>query len=324
LTVFLIILGILTVLILTISFICFMVAFFVTKKEVIREDEYPLPVGEIYEPWRDIMINWMKQTRALPYRDCQIRSFDGLLLKGKFYEYAPGAPIELMMHGYRGAADRDLCGGVQRCFKLGRSALVVDQRACSGSEGRVITFGIRESRDCISWVDYIINTFGADIKIILTGISMGASTVLMAAGQDLPDNVIGVLADCGYTSAKEIIQKVIQTLKLPPKLSYPFVKLGALLFGGFNPDADSAVAAAARCKVPVIFYHGESDEFVPCSMSKSNYDACTCKKALVTIPGAGHGLCYPVDHVRYLETLKDFFGPEASAPAETANTYSNT
>ena len=140
---------------------------------------------------------------------------------------------------------------------------------------------------------------------------MGASTVLMAAGQSLPKNVIGVLADCGYTSAKEIITLVIRMLKLPPKLAYPFVKLGALLYGGFRLEKDSAVSAMTRCKIPVIFYHGESDDFVPCYMSQQNYDACTSKKQLVTIPDAGHGLCYLVNPERYLSTLQSFFAEES-------------
>lgn len=289
------------------AYVCFRLAFYVTNEQKICTEEYPIPVGDIYKPWRNVMINWIKQTRALPYQEYTITSFDGLKLYAKFYEYEPGATIELMMHGYRGNSERDLCGGVQRCFALGHSALVVDQRACGKSDGNIITFGIREHQDCLQWVDMLIKTFGPNVKIILTGISMGASTVLMAAGQTLPINVIGVLADCGYTSAKDIIKVVIRQMKLPHRLAYPFVKLGAFIFGGFNLDSESSISAVTRCHVPVIFYHGESDDFVPCYMSKENYDACTSKKQLVTIPGAGHGLCYPVDPEKYLSTLKSFF-----------------
>ncbi len=299
-------------LVLIIAYVCFYLTFYVSARQKKRQAEFSIPPGKIYEPWRDTMVNWMKETQALPYREFSVKTFDGLTLYGKFYEYAPGAAIELMMHGYRGNAQRDLCGGVQRSFALGHSALVVDQRACGKSDGNVITFGIKEHQDCQRWVDVLIQTFGSDVKIILTGISMGASTVLMASGQPLPQNVIGVLADCGYTSAKEIIKVVIRQMKLPPNLAYPFVKLGALLFGGFNPDRESAVSAAARCQIPVIFYHGEADDFVPCYMSKENYDACTSRKQLVTIPGAGHGLSYPVDPERYLSTLKSFFEKESA------------
>ena len=302
---------ILVAVVLITAYVCFRITFYVTKKQKTRTEEYPIPKGKVYEPWREKMIDWIKETRSLPCREFTIQSFDGLTLHGKFYEYTPGATIELMIHGYRGNAERDLCGGVQRCFALGHSALVIDQRGSGKSQGNVMTFGIREHRDCLKWIELLIETFGPDTKIILTGISMGASTVLMAAGQSLPKNVIGVLADCGYTSAKEIITLVIRMLKLPPKLAYPFVKLGALLYGGFRLEKDSAVSAMTRCKIPVIFYHGESDDFVPCYMSQQNYDACTSKKQLVTIPDAGHGLCYLVNPDRYLSTLKSFFAEES-------------
>lgn len=291
---------------------CFRLAFYVPPRKALPSDVIETPEGEIYEPYREKMENWIREARAMPHEDVQITSFDGLKLQGKFYEYAPGAPMELMFHGYRGSAERDMSGGVQRCFKVGRSALVVEQRCSRDSEGNVITFGINEHRDCLKWVEFMIEHFGPDVKIILTGISMGASTVLTAGGQPLPQNVIGILADCGYTSAKDIIYRVIRQMGLPPKISYPFVKLGARLFGHFDLDETSPIEAVKRCTVPVIFFHGESDDFVPCDMSRENFEACASRKRLVTIPGAGHGLSYAVDPQRYLEELRDFFGPEAS------------
>lgn len=290
-----------------IAYICYRMAFYTQKIEA--TEEFPIPEGDIYEPWRDVMVKWIKDARALPHQDFSITSFDGLTLWGRYYECTPGAPIELMMHGYRGDAERDLCGGVQRSFALGRSALIVDQRGCGKSEGNTITFGVNEHRDCLAWVDFMIKTFGPDVKIILTGISMGASTVLMAAGHELPKNVIGVLADCGFTCAKDIIQTVVRGMGLPPKLAYPFVKLGARLYGHFDVDEYPAIEAVKNCKVPVIFYHGEDDAYVPCDMSRENYKACASAKKLVTIPGAGHGLCYPVAPKLYLESLREFFEP---------------
>ena len=300
-------------LVLLISLLCFFVAFYSPRRTPMGPDEFSIPDGEIYEPFREKMVAWIKEARALPHEDVSIQSFDGLTLRGKYYEYAPGAPIELMLHGYRGNAERDMGGGVQRCFALGRSALVVDQRASGTSDGSVITFGVRESKDCLKWVDFMVAHFGPDVKIILTGISMGASTVLMAAGQPLPKNVIGVLADCGYTSAKEIMYKVIRQMKLPPALAYPFVKLGARLYGGFDLEAMPPVEAVKRCRVPVIFFHGEDDDFVPCQMSVVNYHACASRKRLVTIPGAGHGLSFPVAPKEYLKAAGEFFAMETSA-----------
>ena len=291
---------------------CYRFGFYSAPRKPLPADHMELPVGEIYEAYREKMEGWILEARALPQQHFEITSFDGLKLRGIYYEYAPGAPIEIMFHGYRGCAERDLPGGVQRCFRVGRSALLVDQRGGGRSQGNTISFGINERKDCLKWIDFVIGKFGPDVKIILTGISMGAATVMMAAGEELPENVIGVLADCGYSSPKEIILKFIGEMGLPPKLSYPFAKLAARLFGHFDLEETSPVEALKKCKVPVIFYHGEADDFVPCDMSRACFNACTSRKQLVTIPGVGHGLSYAVEPDRYVETLKDFFGPEAS------------
>lgn len=302
----------LTAAVLLASYICFRMAFLADRKPEQPDDRIDIPEGEIYEPFRPQMECWTKEVRAMPREHFTIRSFDGLTLHGDFFEYAPGAPVEIMFHGYRGSAERDLSGGVQRCFQLGRSILLVDQRTSRRSEGRVISFGINEHRDCVDWAKFAARHFGPERKLILTGISMGAATVCMAADKDLPDNVIGILADCGYSSPKAIIQKVIRDMGIPPKLWYPFVKLAARIYGHFDLEADSPEQSLKNAKVPVIFYHGEDDAFVPCDMSRRNYEVCASRKALITIPGAGHGLSFPVDPERYLQTLRDFFGKDAS------------
>ena len=294
------------------SYICYRIAFYAPPRKTADNNTIEIPEGEIYEVFRDTMENWVREMRAMPHEEFSIESFDGLTLYGKYYEYKPGAPIELMFPGYRGSAERDLAGGVQRCFQIGRSVLLVDQRCCSKSNGRVITFGVNEHRDCLAWVNFMCRHFGPDVKIILTGVSMGAATVLTAGGCELPPNVIGILADCGFTSARDIICDVMKKMGVPEKLGYPFVKLGARLFGRFNLEDVSPIQMVKHCKVPVIFFHGENDDFVPCSMSRQLYDACSSRKELVIIPGAGHGLSYPVAPEHYLQSLREFFGPDGS------------
>ena len=280
----------LTVIVLVIAYICYRMAFYVKPRKPLG-DAIEIPEGEIYEPFREYMENWARQTRAMPCEEFSVISFDGRKLTGMYYEYAPGEPIELMFHGYRGS-----------------SVLLVDQRCSGGSEGHNITFGIYEHRDCLKWVEFMVDHFGPDARIILTGISMGASTVLLASNKDLPSNVVGVLADCGFSSAKEIIKKVITQMGLPAELAYPFVKLGAKLYGKFDLEEDSPIAAVKNAKVPVIFFHGEDDDFVPCDMSRAMYEACSSRKKLVTVPGAGHGLSFPLASQVYLDALQEFFG----------------
>ncbi len=295
----------LAALLLLTTFFCYLKTFFALRRPI--KGEFDLPKGAIYEPFYETIKKRQKEVRTLPYREFNIRSFDGLNLHAKYYECQAGAPIELMFHGYRGTAERDLCGAVQRCFSIGHNAFIVNQRTSGKSGGRTITFGIRESRDCDAWVDFMIKEFGADVQIMLAGISMGAATVLIAAGRPQPPQVVGVLADCGYTSAKEIIQKTIREMHLPPTLLYPFVKLGARLIGRFDLEETSPIESLKSCTLPVLFFHGDTDDYVPWSMSKENYEACAAPKHFVTIPQAGHGLCYLVDPATYLKEMEDFY-----------------
>ena len=290
--------------VLIISYICFRTVFYVPQKN--KGKTLPLK-GDTYKPYLEIMKQMREDGRKIPYEDFYIKSFDGLTLHAKYYEYKKGATTEIMFHGYRGSAERDLSGGIQRCFSIGRNALIVDQRTSCGSDGNVISFGINEHRDCVSWAEFAAQHFGSDVDLILCGISMGASTVLMAASQPLPESVKGVLADCGFTSAEAIIKKCSRDMKLPAEIVYPFIKLGAKLYGHFDPDSFSALESVKNCTLPVIFFHGESDDFVPCEMSRELYTACASPKQLVTVKGAGHGLAYLADGEKYLAELCRFF-----------------
>lgn len=307
------VIGGIALIVLVISFICYRMAFYNPPRKNVEQLVIEIPIVKGSEAFREQMEEWARESRKLPFEEMYITAYDGTPLYGRYYERYPNAPIELMVHGYRGKAERDLPGAIQRCFAVGRNVLVIDLRACGKSGGNTVTFGIKEYRDCLSWVEHMIKRFGNDVKIVLTGISMGASTVLLCADKDLPKNVIGILADCGYTSAKEIIKVVIKQMKLPADIAYPFVRLGAIIFGRFDPDETSSIEAVKNAKVPVIFYHGEIDDFVPCDMSVANYNACgASKKKLVTVPNAGHGLSYPVAQEYYLKELREFFGPEGS------------
>ena len=288
------------------SLVCFFIVFYSPKRKELGPDEYEIPPGTIYEPYRDYMVMWAKKSREMPHEDMEITSFDGLKLKGRYLENRKGAPIEIIFHGYRGYGERDLSGAIDRCFSIGRNVLIVDQRASGKSEGNVITFGIKERYDCIAWVNHVIERFGKETEIILCGVSMGGATVALASGEELPSNVVCILADCPYSTASGIIKKIIKEMKLPVWLLYPFVKLGARLFGGFNLEETSPLEAVKRSKTPIIFIHGDADAFVPYEMSKELYEACSCLKKLVKIEGAGHGLAFPVNKEKYYGALLEF------------------
>lgn len=289
------------------AFVCYRIVFY--SPSINKRKKSLIPDGAIYEEHREDMLAWIDKANTMPYKNVSVRSFDGLTLRGRYYEYSKDAPLEILLHGYKGSSLRDLSGGIARCFKLGHSALIVDHRGSGESEGHVISFGINESRDCHTWVDYVVKNINPDVKIILTGISMGAATVMICAAQDFPENVVGVLADCGYTSAKEIIKKVIREMGLSPEFFYPLVRLGARIWGRFDLHEFSPIEAMKKSRLPVIFFHGDTDDFVPYEMSAENYEACITKKRLVKIEGAGHGLCFVKNKAVYLTELREFFDP---------------
>lgn len=274
-----------------------------------RESDYfSLPDTEQYAPYREASTRLINRTLSIPYEDIWITSYDGLRLHAKFYAAKDASsPVQIMFHGYKSAAERDFCGGLREAIEGGFNAILVDQRAHGESGGKYLTFGIKERFDCLSWINYARTRFGADVPILLYGISMGASTVLMAAGENLPDNVAGIVADCGYTSPKDIICTVLRANRFPVFPIYPLARLGARLFAGFDLEETSVPTAMKNCTVPVLFIHGEDDRFVPCEMSRENFRLCKSKtRRLFTVARAGHGMSYMINRAGYLKEVNDF------------------
>ena len=287
------------------SYSCYQMVFTVDKERL--SDPHVLLKGSQYLERKDKITSLINGALSLPFEDVYITSFDGLRLHGAYYETEKGAPVEIMFHGYRSIAIRDFSGGLQLAIRSGHNVLLVDQRAHGKSEGSCLTFGVLEKRDCLSWINYICERNGAETKIVIVGISMGASTVLMAAGERLPENVVGIIADSGYTSPQKIICKVLRDRHIFVPLAYPLIFCGAAIFGHFNLHGCDARDMLKKCKVPVLFFHGEADYFVPCKMSIENYMICASEKRLITFPNAGHGLGYIVDSIKYTDALDEFF-----------------
>lgn len=292
---------------LCILFICYGIyrfAFYSSSE--FRQDIFDLPEEKRYAKEHPVVAKSMRKIYDLPFERVCITSFDGKQLRGKYYHIQDEAPVQIQFHGYKRNGLRDFCGGTYLSRKMGHNTLVIDQRAHGNSDGKTITFGIKERYDCLNWIQYINQRFGNNTPIILVGISMGAATVLMASELELPENVKGIIADCPYSTPKGIILKVAKDLKFPVKISYPFIYLSALIFGHFRLTDASPAEAVKHTNIPILLIHGEGDGFVPCSMSKEIYDACASKATLVTIPNADHGMSYLEDAVRYEQVILDF------------------
>lgn len=300
------VLLVLCVAILLISRWVYTKAFYVPdhKKPGDPRDFYSVGKDAIY---RDALIALVDELEPRPYEAVSITSHDGLTLTGRYYHTADGAPLKFIFHGWRSNVLRDCGGGAKMAFDAGYNLLLVNQRAHGDSGGNTLTFGIKEKYDCLDWVNYATRRFGKDVKIILGGISMGAATVLMASALELPENVKCISADCGYTSPEAIIRKVCrEDMKIPDTLGFPFVRLGARLFGGFSIIDGGAVEAVKKSKVPLMIMHGSADDFVPYTMCHEIYNAIPGKKVLFTVEGAGHGMCYFAKTEEYAKTLLQF------------------
>ena len=294
-TILLILLSLL-IITLAISAYCFHICFYSPENR--QEDPYALLNGEQYAVLSEGIFHCTRRMEESPCEFVKTESFDGTPLSARYYHHADSAPIMILFHGYRSMALRDSAGGYILAKKAGFNVLAVDQRAHGRSGGRIITFGILERKDCLAWVEYVNRRFGNQAPIVLSGLSMGAATVLMASDLPLSDNVVGIMADCPYSSPSDIILKVASDRRYPSKLVYPFLRLGAWLYGRFNIEETSAVKAACNTKIPILLIHGEDDRFVPCEMSRSIAKRCGTAQ-LHTFPNAGHGLSYTSDPDRY-------------------------
>ena len=295
------ILGLLLISFLIGSFIAFRLAYY-NKND--KDITYDVLTGVGYDQFHDQMIELIKGSDVLPYEQVSIKSFDKLTLYGRLYIVDEKAPIHIQFHGYRGQAVRDFSGGVRVPQENGHNVLLVDQRAHGKSSGHIITFGIKERKDVLSWVDFVKSRFGDEVKIVLEGISMGAATVLMASNFNMP-NVKAIFADCPYSSPKEIILKVSRSMGLPDFLSIPLLSFGAFFYGHFNWTEASAVESVKDSKYPILIIHGRADRYVPIEMSRKIKEA-NPNIILEEFDDAAHGMSYMVDEARYKRIVKEF------------------
>ncbi len=264
--------------------------------------EMPRGFGEMPEDMR----GKVAVLDAMPYQAVTITARDGTRLFARYYHVADGAPLDIHCHGYRGMAVRDFCGATPFALDEGHNVLLIDERACGKSEGTVVTFGVRERFDILDWVAYAGERF-PDVPIFLGGISMGGAAVLMAAGEALPASVVGVIADCPYSTPRDIICSVIKMMHLPPRPLYPLVSLSARLFGGFSLEDASAREAVKKSRVPLLLIHGDADRLVPYEMSCEMVAAAPHCTTLVTFAGADHGMSFMSDHALYIDTVRGFY-----------------
>ena len=259
--------------------------------------------GPFYKGFEDQVIPLINSIREITYEDVYITSFDKLKLHARVYLNPNSNKVAVLCHGYRGTPCRDFSGGAVEVIKLGYNVILIDERAHGQSEGHSITFGVREVKDAIAWVNYARNRFGEDIDLALIGISMGGATVLMAADKVGKAKII---ADCPYSSPKIMLKQTIRELKLPVPFFYPIVFLTGLIFTHSNLNSVSAYDSIKNTTNDVLIIHGDNDSVVPHFISEDLYKAYPNKIQYELFHGADHGMSYLVDKPRYQKIIKEF------------------
>ena len=208
-------------------------------------------------------------------------------------------------------------------FNMGYNILIPDARGHGQSEGKYIGMGWHERLDIVRWAQWITTQY-QNTKITLYGISMGAATVMMTAGEKLPYNVKCIIEDCGYASVRGEFQHVLNHyMKIP---SFPILQISAIhtkLRAGYNYLKEgNATEQLKKCHIPILFIHGQQDTFVPFSMMQTVYEAAAGEKQALIIPDAGHAECCMKNPDLYWKTIYHFLNhyiPEESATQKQAH-----
>lgn len=257
-----------------------------------------------YQRMTEEGLAWMEQR---PWEKVSVTSHDGLQLVGTYIPAENARACVILFHGYRSWGLRDYAGLLPFYGENGLSMVVVDQRACGDSQGQYITFGVKERLDAQTWARAMDARFEGKMPIILDGISMGATTVMMAADLDLPGSVVGLISDCGFTSPFDIIAHVAKTgFHMPAFPMVHLLSLAAKLRAGFSYRECDTRQTLRHNKLPIFFLHGGEDDFVPTYMTEENYAAAGGWKRKLIIPSAGHGLSYMVDKPACQKALMEF------------------
>lgn len=268
--------------------------------------------GTDWEKYFPLMEERKEFVMAQPHRDVHMTSFDGLGLHATYFPAIETKCDEkkkavICFHGYTGEGLSNHIAIADYFLKHGYAMLLPDARAHGESEGKYIGFGCLDRQDALGWIEWLIEECGEDIEIMLYGTSMGGATVLMTSGLKLPDNVRGIVSDCGFTSPKEVFTHVLNNMyHLPAFPAIPGANLLNKKLAGYGMDECNAKYEVKKAEVPILFIHGSADTFVPCSMCHEIYDNCSSPKRKLIVEGAAHAESYYKDMESYEKALDEF------------------
>ena len=236
---------------------------------------------------------------------------DGLRLHA-LYVHAPDSTrrTAIIVHGYTDNAVHMLMIGYLYAHELGYNILLPDLHAHGESEGHDIRMGWKDRLEVLDWASKADSLFGGNTEMVVHGISMGAATTMMLSGE-LEHPVYGHLKcfveDCGYTSVWDEFEYELQEIFGLPSfpLLYSTDLLCRLLYGWSFKQA-SSIEQVRKCSLPMLFIHGEADDYVPTRMVYPLYEAKPEPKALFTLPDVPHAVAYKTHPEAYTERVRSF------------------
>lgn len=229
-----------------------------------------------------------KWAENISNKKVEVKAKDGITLRGT--EYLVDEQTNkwaIILHGYRSTPNSVTSIGMHFSEK-GYNVLIPSMRACSESDGEYIGMGWLDKDDLQGWINLIIEQ-NENAEIILHGSSMGAATVLMASGDDLPTNVKVIIADSSYTSVWDIFASEAKArFNLPTFPILNMFEIVANVRANYDIKEASALEQVKNSKTPILFIHGDADDFVPEYMCEKLYEAANCTKDKLIIHDAGH------------------------------------
>ena len=187
------------------------------------------------------------------------------------------------------------------------NVMVPDLQYHGYSEGDAIQMGWYDRFDVEKLTELAHEIWPNDFTVI-HGVSMGGATTMMMSGDFLPQYVRAFVEDCGYSSVWDQLKSNLkQSFHLPP---FPVLTSASIVCKhryGWSFKEASSVKQLAKCTRPMLFIHGDADDFVPVDHVYKNYEAKTqgYKEIWVT-EGSVHANSYQRHTEEYHARVKAF------------------
>ena len=286
------------------------------KLLICRQDNVPTPekgaaVSDLFAPTGEALwahnIPYFEPFRRLPFETAEIISKDGLILRADYLHGTPDAKVTVVFcHGYKSEPSLDFAAMYDFYRNCGYNLVYLHMRSHGKSEGRYIGFGALDRFDIPLWADKMNELF-PNTSVFFHGMSMGGATVLQSANLDMPENVCGIIADCGFSSCNEVFRNLIGKMyHLPATPFVNIIELVNIMLAKYDFRSADSIKSLAQSRLPLLYICGDSDRYVPYDMAMRIFDSCIADKELLIVPNVGHAASYMYATEKYQALVTNF------------------